>query len=420
MSLPEPTDKPEPYGSAHDLPSFVEMRLQLKAFKALTLFVMRDKRDELSDIERQMSDLADTVDAFYARLGARHWIFNDWMNLTAVQDLLNETSTADDAERRLIEMYRDQDTARIRMLQLRNVPGLRERHHQLERAREDYNAGRFDSCAMTLITVMDGFVNDFEADQRKGLAARDPDDMVAWDSVVGHHLGLTNAMKPFLKTIKKRVDDEVFELHRHGIVHGSVVNFNNVTVATKAWNMLFAVVDWSKQTTKLAIPKEETPTLRETVSRLGEHGRRKRARDTFVPSELPSSDPSFAKNDVIRQTELFFEAWTRGQWGRIVPLIPSQLVESKSNGEAAGSARGWFERSTISDARLDKVEYTQSSVAEVWGEATIDNRSGILRLRWVRWNEDGDLAIEGEEGTWRLAVIAPNTYLVDENGERLS
>ena len=51
----------------------------------------------------------------------------------------------------------------------------------------------------------------------------------------------SNTTETFTKTIKKRVDSEVFEVYRHGIVHGSVVNFDNIVVATKAWNMLFAV-----------------------------------------------------------------------------------------------------------------------------------------------------------------------------------
>lgn len=395
------------------------MKVQIKALKALTLVVMRDKRKELVSIERQMTALADTVDAFYERLGQRHWIFNDWMNLSAVDELLSATNTAEEAEERLIAMYQDPDTARIRLMQLRGVPGLRERHHQIERAREDYEAGRFDSCAMTLIAVMDGFVNDFQAGERKGLSAREAEDMLAWDSVVGHHLGLTNAMKPFLRTIKKRIDDEVFELHRHGIVHGSVVKFNNVVVATKAWNMLFAVVDWSKQTTKQAIPADPQPTLKEAFSTLVEHARRKQARETFEPTEVLSCDDAFEDNDIVKVTRNFIDAWTKGQWARIVPLLPSQLIGSKTKGEAAVYARGWFEGSAIRDVRLDRVEYPQSSVAEVWGSATIGDQTGNLRLRWVHWGETGDLALEGESGTWRLAVVAPHTYLVDEHGERL-
>ena len=83
--------------------------------------------------------------------------------------------------------------------------------------------------------------------------------MTAWDSVVGHHLGLTNALKAYKKTFKKRVDEEVYDLHRHGIVHGTITRFDNVVVATKAWNMLFAVVDWAAATGKARQP--EAPKL---------------------------------------------------------------------------------------------------------------------------------------------------------------
>lgn len=179
------SERPEPYGSAHNLPSFVEMRQQLRLLKDVTRVVMRDKRAEIIRLERQMEEMAEG--------------------------------------RRVLRPTR--------------------------------------------------------------LAARDAEKMVAWDSVTGHHLGLTNALTPFLKTIKKRVDDEVFELHRQGIVHGSVTDFNNAVVATKAWNLLFAVVDWSIATAKKVKDDEKRPEpgWRETLSSLAEYGRRKKARDQFAP-----------------------------------------------------------------------------------------------------------------------------------------
>ena len=410
----------EPYGSAHDLPSFVEMRQQLRALKALTLFVMRDKRAEIVELERQMNAMADRVDAFYRRLGPRHWTFNDWMSLDKVDAILGETSTPEEAESRLIDLYRDPEAAKWHLLRLRNVAGLRERHHLLLRAREDYEAGRFDTCAMLLISVMDGFVNDFEADKRKGLAARDAEEMVAWDSVIGHHMGLTNALKPFLKTIKKRVDDEVFELHRHGIVHGSVTNFNNVVVATKAWNLLFAIVDWSTATTKKAKDeKPPEPGWREALTSLAEYGRRRKARESFQPWTIDRDDEAFDADEVVRETRNFIEAWQKKQWARLVPYIPSQLIGAKSKGQAAEYARSWFDPHEISDVEIDRVEFTQSSVAEIRGSATIDGTNGNLRLRWVYYDAEGDVALNGEDGRWRLAIVAPHAYLVDDNGERL-
>ena len=422
MSQPDAGPTPEPYGSAHDLPSFAEMRQQLQAFKALTLFVMRDTRAKIVELERQMNAMADRVDAFYARLGPLHWTFNDWMSVEKVDAILSETSTPEDAESRLIELYRDPEATKWHLIRLRNVQGLRERHHLLIRAREDYDADRFDTCTMLLISVMDGFVNDFEAGKRKGLAARDAGEMVAWNSVTGHHMGLTNALKPFLKTIKKRVDGEVFEVHRHGIVHGSVVNFNNVVVATKAWNLLFAVVDWSIATTKKAEEDEKPPEpgWRETLASLAEYGRRRKARDQFQPWSICSGDEAFDDDEVVGATRTFLEAWQKKQWARLVPLMPTQLIGNKSKGQAAEYAKSWFESHVITGVEIDRVEYTQSSVAEVRGCATIDGTSGNLRLRWLYYDADGDLALNSERGRWQLAVVAPHTYLVDDNGERLN
>lgn len=409
-----------PYRSAHDLPSFVEMRQQLKAFQALTLFVMRGKRGEIAELETRMNEMADRVDAFYDRLGPRHWVFNDWMNVSEVDALLEQTSTPEEAERRLIDLYRDPEATKWHLPRLRGVSGLHERHHLLVRAREYYDAGRFDACTLLLISVMDGFVNDFEADRRQGLAARDADEMVAWDSVSGHHLGLTNALKPFLKTIKKRIDEEVFEVHRHGIVHGSVVNFNNVVVATKAWNLLFAVVDWSIATTKKAAEeaKPPPPTLREALGRLAEHGRRKKTRDQFEPCTVTRRSEAFETDEVVVQTRFFVEAWQKNQWGKLVPLMPPQLIGQKSPGKAVEYTKSCFDPHDVGDVVLERVEYSQSSVAEARGKGTIDGTTGDFRIRWVRYDDEGNLALNNEAGGWHLAVVAPQTYLVDESEKR--
>ena len=421
MNRQQSQPAPQPYRSAHDLPSIVEMRQQLQILKGLTRIVMRDKRSEMVELERQMNEMTDRVDAFYERLGPRHWTFNNWMSVEKIDAILDETSTAEDAETRLIELYRDPEATKWYLMQLRRIEGLRQRHHLISRAREDYDAGRFDACTLLLITVMDGFVNDFEADKRKGLAAREADEMVAWDSIAGHHLGLTNALIPFLETKKRRVDEEVFELHRHGIIHGSVVNYNNEVVATKAWNLLFAVVDWSIATTKKAkndgTPPE--PGLRETLSLLAKHGRKRKARDQFEPWTVGRQDEAFNDDRVVTQTRLFIEAWQRKQWGRLAPLMPPKLVSEKRTGEAAECAKSWFGASEIANVEIDRIEYTQSSVAEARGVATIDGTTANLCLRWVYYDKSGDVALNGEDGVWRLAVVAPQTYLVDEHGERL-
>lgn len=395
------------------------MRQQLQSFKALTLFMMREKHSEVVELEERMSELADRVDAFYDRLGSRHWVYHDWMNTEEIDAILEETTTPEEAEDRLIEWYRHPVATKWHLQRLGAVPGVRERHHLLVRAREDYDADRFDACTLLLISVMDGFVNDFGANKRQGLAARNADEMVAWDSVTGHHLGLTNALKPFLKTIKKRIDKEVFEVHRHGIVHGSVVNFNNVIVATKAWNLLFAVVDWSVATTKRVTEeaKPPPPTLKETVATIAEYGRKKKAHDEFQPWAVTRGNDAFDDDEVLAQTRRFIDAWQKKQWGRLVPHMPPQLIRDKSTGAAAQFTKSWFDLHETKDVEIERIAYTQSGVAEARGTATINDTAGAFRLRWIRYDEDGNLALNSEPGFWYLAVIAPSTYLVSRGAE---
>ena len=154
-----------------------------------------------------MERLATTVDNFYERLGPRHWIFHDSLTVSTVEEILNRTADAASAEAYLIEAYRDKDASMYWIRRLRNVAGLRERFNQIMRDREHYDADQFDSCTLHLLAIMDGFVNDVEPYTRKALSSRDANEMVAWDHVVGHHLGLTNALRSFTKTIKRRVDE---------------------------------------------------------------------------------------------------------------------------------------------------------------------------------------------------------------------
>ena len=235
----------------------------------------------------------------------------------------DETNTSEEAEQRFIELYRDKERTAFWIRHLFGVEGLRERFHQIERAREHYDANQFDSTVLHLIAVMDGFVNDFEPERRQGLSAREPDDMTAWDSVVSHHMGLTHALKAFDKTIKKRVDDEVYELHRHGIVHGTITHFDNVVVATKAWNMLFALVDWAEATTKSRQPEEPEPTFKEFVQGMAKNAKIKAKLGEWESSHLSVVDAGFDDHELYALTVEFLTAW-RDQNFRGASALPEQ------------------------------------------------------------------------------------------------
>ena len=289
------------------------------------------------------------VDRFYDRLGPRNWIFHESLNVSAVEAILDQTTNCEEAEQRFIEIYRDEDYLAFWTRRLYSVDGLRERARQIERAREHYCADQFDNVALHLIAVMDGFVNDFEPGRRRGLASRDPDSMIAWDSVVGHHMGLTNALKAYDKTIKKRVDEEVYELHRHGIVHGMITRFDNVVVATKAWNMLFAVVDWATATRKARQPEAPNPTLRGVLRQMATTARMKKMLEAWKPSRLSVSDARFEDHEIHALTVEFLTGWRERNFGALARFPSRQFGKRETTlGQLAGQLRGAFDGFVLS------------------------------------------------------------------------
>jgi hypothetical protein len=148
---------PGPYQSARDLPTVAEMLEQIQGMKLLTRFVARKERAKLIELERQVEEHVAAVDRFYELLGDRHWIFHDSLNLERVKALL--ALEPNEAERALIELYRDPEWFRFMKMGLRRFPEMQDRMELIERAARDYSEDRFYSCVLVLLTVVDGFVN---------------------------------------------------------------------------------------------------------------------------------------------------------------------------------------------------------------------------------------------------------------------
>ena len=410
MTTPSGQIQP-PYGSASDLPSYQELTCQIQGLKLLTRFIAPNQHSELLQLEHKLTHLVAVVDRFYDRLGPRNWIFHDSVNISAVEAILEHTTTSEEAEQRFIEIYRDEAYLAFWSRWLYSVDGLRERAHQIQRAREHYSAGQFDSAALHLIAVMDGFVNDFEPDARRDLSSRDPDDMTAWDSVVGHHLGLTNALKAYKKPIKKRVDEEVYELHRHGIVHGTITRFDNVVVATKAWNMLFAVVDWAAATEKASQPEAPKPTLRETFQQMGTTARMKKMLEAWKSSRLSDSDAGFEDHEIHSLTVEFLTSWRERNFGALARFPMRQFGNRETTpGKMAGQLRKDFEGFVLSEFRVTELENTKPAIWVSRGEATVNGTPGTFECRWTMEEADGSFGYGSNSALWRLVFCDPTVW----------
>ena len=395
----------EEYRSALDLPSFQDLLKQIRGFKLLTRFVARGQRPKLIALEHQLKVMAKRIDRFYELLGSRHWIFHETLPTDAIDHLLG--LPVDEAENALVALYSDPEQldSLIRMVVFR-FPALTARRHLIELARDDFHAGRYYSTVHLLLSVMDGFVNDFEPQERRGLHARDELEMQAWDSIVSHHLGLANAHRTFTKRFSKTSGEEVFELYRNGIVHGVLVNFNNEVVASKAWNRLFAVCDWATSRKKQGIDPEPDPSWVEILSKARDNQEMKRALDSWVPLVLTDADADFADHPTHSLSVEFLIVWQRQNFGKMGELLAA-MVREKSHGKTAGMVRDQYAGLELQDFRILRIALTSPVAARAEVELTLGSRTLETELLWLYETPFGDLILTHRPGDWRLVAWTP-------------
>ncbi len=236
--------------------------------RALARVVPGVDTSQLDSTERGIDELVRVVDAFYELLGPRCWVFTDDLNVSEMGKIVAESPDGSDAERRLIAYYQQDTPLDVAVARLHRFPAMKPRLALVDKAKRDYREGRY-STVLVLLAVMDGFVQDItEHDaQRRNLTTTEAQELVAWDSVAGHHMGLSNAHDTFWRAFKKTRSEPTTELFRNGIMHGMLVDFDNDVVATKAWNRLFAVTDWATGRDKKAQPSAPEPTIEDVVAK---------------------------------------------------------------------------------------------------------------------------------------------------------
>lgn len=389
------------YGSARDLPKFKEMEKQLAGLRLLKFFIPKEERHLLTDVPAQLDRITSTVDAFYVLLGPRQWVFHDDLPVDDLAVLVaNHRDDPECAEQAFIAWYQDKEHLSHLVRRLNGHPGLRARMHLLRLALEDYQAQRYYAVVHVLLSVMDGFVNDLNPACRKGLHAREPQEMDAWDSVVGHHLGLSAAHATFAKSSKARSDEPVYELHRNGIVHGMLTNYNNSVVATKAWNRLFAVADWARslEAQEREAAKPPDPTWKDLATQLTANAETKAALAEFLPIALTSDDQtSLAAHPVYAASTRYLDAWKRKNYGHMAEVITTlvQIV-------GPGDVRLDYQGHSLEDYSIKSLEHSAAAICTVRLHVVVNGTPHSPEMRWMREGSDGRAAAPNEDGEWRL------------------
>lgn len=285
----------------------------------------------------------------------------------------------------------------------------------LENVKVDYLAGRYHAVAPVLLTQMDGLVNDINLAERKGLHARDPNEMVAWDSVTAHHMGLSHALNPFHESFRKTRTETVTEVYRHGILHGNLIGYDNEVVATKAWNLLFAVADWAYGELNPPKPTEREPSLSELLKKLAEGRRQRIISKQFIENWQPwESDIAACDergSEVIINTGRLLDAWIIKRWD-IVGKEFGLLGTSLSDKQLAGEARELYQGFELTGYELLHICASAPAVQIVNANLVIDGQEKTAQLRWILVDHDTlEVGLLNTNCVWKLCPCGPRSFI---------
>lgn len=398
-----------PYQSAHDLPSFIELSKQLDALRFWHFLIPTNQRPDIAKMKAQLHRMGETVDRFYTMLGPRNWIFHDSLPLDDIARWLDEGLPLDEMESRLIAHYGDPETLRFLINQAGRHPAMRRRLPLIELARGDHQAGRYYATVHLLLSVMDGFVNEFET-VRRGLHARQIEELDASDTVVSHHMGLANAHATFRKGKSRTSEEPVDELYRNGIVHGSLLNYNNEVVASKAWNRLFAVADWAKAREKEQQPPERPPTWGELFKGIAKNAEARKAIEAWRPETYRLGDSGFENHPAHQSCKAFLDFWQRKNYKGLTDLLPTSAHKAYGN-RTIYQVRNEYAELTLESFKITEVNNTAPAICEIAVELRINGEDNAARLRWIHEDNDGRSQVASLPGQWHLAIWGPAAYL---------
>lgn len=369
-------------------------------------------RAELKKLRQSIEHIVSSVERFYVLLGDRHWVFHGSLNLKSLDAAL-KSGNSDTAEEAVIAQYQDVERMRFDVMRAQSVQELRSRAALLDLAFRDYQEGRYYSVVLLLLSVMDGFVNDV-GQQKRGLHTRDGEELVAWNTVTAHHQGLAATQRSFTKSFNKTSDEPVFELYRNGIMHGNLTNFDNLVVASKAWNRLFALIDWSQALTEAKKPEPPKVALSESLAKLADTRKQQRLMDKWVPRTKSVDEDdvdALMAEPVVQRTAAMLDAWKAENYGHLAQYFHDS-TKPKSRNAYVGDVRSRFESVRLDGYQLRSVDLRGPGCAHVNVDLATGGDVHESELRWLYVDQDGHIRIETDpRGAWETIQSYPHSII---------
>lgn len=369
-----------------------------------------DVIDKLQQSARELKGqgyILSLPDEFNAQFANQGWIATGALSPDVMQNALALARDGKDdaAEAEILSWFTEDNIRLFAITRGKRFNKAQGRYLQMVEALNLYEEERYISAVPLILIVCDGLASDvlgaspFEKDA----------DLSCFDSITGHPTSLPAMIKLVTTGVRKSSDDALSLPLRHGILHGSSVNYASKAVCCKAWLMLIALVDWAcdkndEEARRHRHAAEQSETLWDAIAARRKTQEDRRQLDAWVPVVLEAPfDQPFKSGSPGEAFQRFFSGWKGKNYGAMAAHAVNLM--GKSLGNMAGELRRDFEFIELLEFELIKVVQAN----HVRAEATLDVRAktlhgpveGRIDAMAMCYLPNGDLAMPtDEDGTW--------------------
>lgn len=255
-----------------------------------------DERKELVDSFRAFLGLLSSAIEFNHWFIDRGWISHPWIDAEAEARAVEAARRQkwEQADNILADSY---NPDRVRFLidtQLSRLDSFKPRRGLAMLALEDYRAERYHACVPVTLLLLDGMGRD-QTNQsvlRQGVRLVDTE-----TSFLELGPGLTRLLRNFCESRPNTSVVPITIPHRHGILHGTDIEYANRIVAAKAWAVLLAFGAFSRNEAvhkEPKLPREPPPSLVQSLLHAAERQQYWTDVSRKVDSWMPRSDEDVA------------------------------------------------------------------------------------------------------------------------------
>lgn len=336
----------------------------------------------------EMLDIPDRFNELFVEYG---WIIYSTMSLTVAKESIKKAEAGDfaGAEDYLVNYY-NEDTIRMQLIYLKKLKAFRSRMRLINLALDDYLAGRYHATIPVVLALTDGLVNELHPDHR-GISA-EKTELQAWDSIAAHSQGLDRLKSILFKGRKKINTDQITLPYRHGILHGTDLGYDNITVAAKTWALLFAVGEWATKVEngEIDVPEEAPPMTFSDIKESEEQSKNlKDDLKNWTPRSSIATDPeNFEEQTPEYVLNEFLNYWVKKNYGKMVAILPP----SKSEIKLPLRIKRHFQERFLKSFKYNSIDDVGLGNTTIWVRLEIEKRGRLEEkdYRFIMLTQDAN------------------------------